>query len=127
MTVSLGGITLDDNLRLDGVHTQAAMAGSARATMGSVWVQRIAMSAGKTLQLIATMDGDTVKGYFTGAQIAALAALRDAGESVALVHHLGSWQVWIPPTGISVEQVFDFADPDDDSWYIGTITLITVA
>lgn len=127
MTVSLGGITLDDNLRLDGVHTQAAIAGSARATMGGVHVQSIAMSAGKTLQLIATMDGDTVKGFFLGSQVDALAALRDAGESVALVHHLGSWQVWIPPTGISVEQVFDYADPTDDDWYVGIITLITVA
>lgn len=127
MTVSAHDVALDDNLRLDGVHTQAAMAGSARPTMGSVCVQRIAMSAGKTLQLVATMDGATVKGYFTGAQIDALAALRDAGEAFTLVHHLGTFQVWIPPTGISVEQVFDYVDPDGNSWYIGTITLITVA
>ena len=126
MSVSLGGIALDDNLRLDGVYTQAAIAGSARPAMGGVCVQRIAMSAGKTLQLIATQDGNTVKGMYTGAQVASLAALRDAGASVPLVHHSGSWQVWIPPDGVSVEQVFDYADPGEDAWYIGTITLITV-
>jgi hypothetical protein len=127
MTVSAHDIVLDDNLRLDGVHTQAAMAGSARATMGGVHIQSIAMSAGKTLQLVATRDGDTIKGCFLGSQVDALAALRDAGESFTLVHHLGTFRVWIPPAGISVEQVFDFSDPDGDSWYIGTITLITVA
>lgn len=126
MSVSLGGVTLDDNLRLDGVLTQSAMAGSARATMGGICVQRVAMGAGKTLQLVATMDGQAVKGLYTGAQLTALAALRDAGAAVTLVHHLGTWQVWIPPAGIAVEQVFDYSDPDDAAWYVGTITLITV-
>lgn len=126
MTVSLGGIVLDDNLRLDGVLTQSAMAGSVRSTMGGVCVQHIAISGGKTLQLVATMDGNSVHGLFTGAQLASLAALRDTGAPVPLVHHLGTFQVWIPPTGIAVEQVFDYADPDGTAWYVGTITIITV-
>lgn len=126
MTVSLGGVALDDNLRLDGVLTQSSMAGSARATIGGICVQLVAMSAGKTLQLVATLDGSSVKGMYTGAQLASLSALRDAGAAVTLVHHLGTWQVWIPPDGIAVEQVFDYSDPDDAAWYVGTITLITV-
>jgi len=127
MTVSLGGITLDDNLRLDGVLSQSSMAGNARPTMGGICIQTVAMSGGKTLQLVATNDGNSVYGPFTGAQLASLAALRDAGAPVALVHHLGTFQVWIPPDGISVEQVFDYADPGATDWYVGTITLITVS
>jgi hypothetical protein len=127
MTVSLGTITLDDNLRLDGVFTQPALAGSARPTLGGICIQSVAITGGKVLQLVATRDGNSVKGLFTGTQLAGLAALRDAGAPVALVHHLGTFQVWIPPDGISVEQVFDFANPAATDWYVGTLTLITVS
>ena len=127
MTVSLGAITLDDNLRLDGVLSQSSLAGSARPTMGGACLQTLTMSGGKTLQLVATMDGNSVYGSYTGAQLAILAAIRDAGSPVTLIHHLGTWTVWIPPDGISVEQVDDYADPGADSWYVGTLTLITVS
>lgn len=127
MTVSLGGIALDDNLRLDGVHDQPALAGSARPTIGGICLQRLAMSGGKVLQLVATRDGDSVKGLFTGAQLASLASLRDAGAPVTLIHHLGTFQVWLPPDGISSEQVFDYANPGADDWYVGALTLITVS
>jgi hypothetical protein len=127
MTVSLGSVLLNDNLRLLGVHNQPSLAGSARSTMGGICIQTMTMSGGKTLQLVATRDGDKIRGVFTGTQLIALAAIRDAGASVTLVHHLGTFQVWLPPEGISVEQVFDYADPGATCWYVGTITLITVS
>jgi len=126
MTVSLGAITLDDNLRLDGVHTSPASAGSARATMGGIVIQAMPMNGGRVLALVATMDGDAVKGVFTQAQLDALVSLRDAGVPVALVHPLYSGQVYLAPDAIDVSQVFDYADPSDDDWYVGTITMITV-
>lgn len=126
MTVSLGAITLDDNLRLDGHLIQAGLAASARSTMGGVAIQTMAMPSGRQLALVASLDGDTVLGLFTRAQLLSLAALRDAGDPVALVHHELSCQVWLPPTAIDVAQVFDYADPDAESWYVGTISMITV-
>jgi len=126
MTVSLGAITLDDNLRLDGLHTSPGAAGSARATLGGVVIQTMPMIGCKTLSLVATLDGTAVKGVFTQAQLDAMVALRDAGEPVALVHPLYSGQVYLPTDGIDVSQVFDYADPSDDDWYVGTITLITM-
>ena len=126
MTVSLGGIALDDNLRLGGELTGSAMAGSARPTFGGVCIQTLPVVAGNVLTLSATLEGNSLRGAFTLAQLQAIAALRDAGAPVALAHHLGAWQVWIPPDGIQAESVFDHADPDADEWYSGTITLITV-
>ncbi len=126
MTVSLGGITLDDNLRLGGELTGSTLAGSARPTFGGVCIQILPVVAGNILTLSATLDGNSLRGVFTRAQLQAVAALRDAGAPVALVHHLGTWQVWIPPDGIQAESVLDHADPGADEWYSGTITLITV-
>ena len=126
MAVSLGGVTLDDNLRLDGDLTGAALAASARPTMGGVCVQTMPVMAGRVLTLTATREGNSMRGSFTRAQLQALGALRDAGSPVTLQHHLGTWQVWIPPDGIQAESVFDHADPDAGEWYSGTVTLIAV-
>lgn len=126
MTVSLGGILLDDNLRLQEPLNQSSMAGSARPTFGGVCIQTMAMASGRTLQLEATREGDTLRGVFTRATLLQLVALRDAGLPVPLIHHVYSGQVWIPPDGIAVESALDHADPGDDEWYTGTITLITV-
>jgi len=124
--VSLGAIILDDNLRLDGLHASPASAGSARVTMGGVVIQTMAMNGGRTISLVATQDGSTVKGVFTKAQLDAISAMRDASAPVALVHPLYSGQVYLEPDAIDVSQVFDYADPGDDDWYVGTITLITM-
>lgn len=126
MTVSLGGIILDDDLRLDGLHSSAGIAGSARVTMGGIVFQTMPMSSGKTLSLIATSDGDAVKGLFTQAQLDSLVALRDAGAPISLVHHLFTGLVFLTPESIAVDQVMDYANPAADAWYVGTITMITV-
>jgi len=127
MTVSLGGIVLDEGLRLLGVHDQSGMAGVARPTIGGICIQSTPMSGGKILQLIATRNGSSIRGLFTGAHLTSLAALRDAGAPVELIHHLGTFTVWIPPDGITSEQVAEYSDPGPTDWYVGTITLITVS
>ena len=127
MAVSLGDINLDEDLALNGhLNSSGLMAASARATMGGICIQSIPMSGGKTLTLSAAKDGDTVKGAFTRAQVEEIAALRDAGAPVPLVHHLGSWKVWLAPDAINVSPALDRVNPGADEWYVGTITMITV-
>ena len=126
MAVMLGGIALDDDLRLDGLLIGASIAGSARATFGGITVQTMAMPVGKQLQLVATSSGDAIYGAFLYQQLLQVAAIRDAGAPVLLSHPLFTGMVWLPPDAISVEQVFDHVNPQNDAWYTGSITMITV-
>ena len=126
MAVSLGSILLSDNLRIGGVHNQSALAGSARATFGGITVQTMAMPVGKQLQLVATISGNSLYGAFEHQQLIQVAAIRDAGAPVLLSHPLFTGMVWLPPDAISVEQVFDHVNPQNDAWYTGSITMITV-
>lgn len=127
MTI-LGTITdLSDHLRLDGIPQASAIALSVRPTFGAPVVQRCSVTGGATLSLVASSSGNQLRGLYTKAQVDALAVIRDAGEPVQLIHHLGTFTVIIPPTGLDdIGQVFDYADPGADDWYTGTVTLITV-
>lgn len=124
---NLGPVALDDNLRLYGVQAQATVAMSVRPTFGAPVTQRCARSGGDTLTLVASVSGNQVRGVFTLTQVEAIATLRDLGEPVSLVHHLGTFTVMIPPTALDgLEQVMDYANPGADEWYTGTIPLITI-
>lgn len=120
-------IELDANLLLEGVKSMPSVRMSVRHTFGAPRVQRCPRSGGHTLHLVSTFDGQTVGGVFTGAQLNQIAAVRDAGEPVVLQHHLGTFQVLIPPHALEgLTQVIDYADPGDDDWYTGSIPLITL-
>lgn len=125
MTVSLGGISLDEGLRLEGVGNQPQVAASVRKTLGGrPVVQSIPVAAGRELLLEAYRGGESIRGYFTGSQFSALAALRDAAQAVTLVHHLGTFRVRI--LSLQLETVSGVSDPDGSTIYIGTITMIEV-
>lgn len=125
MTVSLGGIVLDDDLRLVGdLGPQIAM--SVRRTFGAPVAQRCQVTAGKVLVLSADMDGNDIYGEFTRTQYQQIAALRDGGNPIDLVHHNGTYQVIIPSDGINLTSIDDHSDPGPDESYTGTITMITV-
>jgi hypothetical protein len=119
MTVSLGGIVLDDNLVLDGLEDYPARARSTRRTLGGRMVIQVgvALAAGREL----TLSGEN---HFTLAQIHAVKALEESGQAVSLVHHRGTFTVIV--TATTVEPAFGYADPVADDWYSGSITMIEV-
>jgi len=125
MTVTLGGITLSDDLRINGLKNQPQVAGSEQMTLGGRMVfTSCPVTGGRTITLESFRSGDSVYGYFTGTQIDQIAALRDLQTTIALVHHLGTFQVKIK--AINVEDVAGVADPSSTSEYTGTITMIEV-
>lgn len=126
MTVSLGGIVLDDNLRLNGDISGSQIAMSIRRTFGAPVIQKVTVSAGKKLVLMATMSGESIDGSYTRLQLEQLAVHRDTGFPISLIHHLGSFNVIIPPDGIQEEIMQDYANPGPDDLYTGTVTMITV-
>ena len=128
MTVSIGSVVLDDSLQIPDFFSQTSVAGNIRPTIGGVVTQRLAMSGGMKFTLTSAQGNAGLLGHFTGAQIASLMAIRDAGDPVTFVHPLGTWSVLIPLDGIRVDKLFDFQYPESAAaWFSGTITLITVS
>jgi hypothetical protein len=124
MTVTLGGITLDESLALPGFKNRRPVVISSQPTiLGREVVQSAPVLSGQRLVLEARLDGQQILGHFTGTQIDAIRALWD-GSTIPLVHHLGSWQVVIE--SIDVYEVQDYADPVAADLYVGTVTMIEV-
>lgn len=124
MTVSLGGVALDESLALLGYQERVALPHSVHYGLaGGVTIQVApAYELGANLTLEARQDGGRVYGKYSQAQVEAINALLAAGADVTLVHHLGTWTVRI--IGRAFEQVIDYADPGADDWYVGTVSMI---
>jgi hypothetical protein len=117
-------IVLSDDLRIRGLKNLPVRAGSVRYLLDGGYVDQSMLLVGGTLILEAFSEGDGVCGYFTGAQVDAIRDLRLARTKVLFVHHTGQWQVKV--LEIEVEPVQGRADPNGNSIYIGTITLLIV-
>ena len=118
MTVSLGGITLSDELVLHGLESAQMIATSVTHTLGgSAVVQYDPMDQETGLTL--TLES---KLHLSLADIQAVRAL--VGQEVALVHHRGTYQVVVVNT--PDEPAVAFRDPAAEDFYSGEITMITV-
>ena len=126
MTVMIGNIVLDDNLRLYGIETAKDIAVEQIGVLdGSSVFQTRPISGGRTLSLVATKEGNTLRGKFLRSQLMAIKSLAVGGQPVTLIHHLGTFSVLIISTE-DVIPVFDYADPQADDWYVGSIQMIEV-
>ena len=127
MTISIGTVVLDNNLHIPDYFSQSSISGSVRPTIGGLVYQHLNIASGKRFTLTAGQGNAGLLGHFTGGQLVELALIRDAGLPVVFTHPFGTWNVLIPPEGISVDKLLDFQYPEAAStWYVGTITLITV-
>lgn len=116
--ITLGGISLSDHLILGGIETAPDLAYSQRRLIGGAsYVQTDAIIGGREL----TLSGEN---HFTLAEITAVKALAAAMQPVTLVHHRGTFTVLI--VAVEATPTFAHADPDDDSWYSGSINMIEV-
>ena len=101
MSVTLGGVTLSDDLVLLGLETGGRVASSLRYTLGGVAVvQAVPLSGGRELVLQS-------ENHLSLAEVQAVRDIEALAEPVTLVHHRGTFSVL--NTGIS-----------------GTITMIEV-
>lgn len=124
--IQVGAIVLDDNLLLGGEITSSGLAASARPTMGGLVIQYLPLPAGLPLTLSAIADGNRARGSYTREQLEQLAALRDSGAVIDFTHHLGSWQVWLPPDCLQVEPFIPYHTAVASDWYTGVLTMLTV-
>lgn len=118
MTVSLGGITLSDHLVLTGLDSGPLVTYSITPTLGgSAVIQSDANDDAGGIKLTLVADNS-----LTLAQVQAIRGLR--GQTVELVHHRGTFDVIVIDTPVT--PAINYADPVDDDWYSGEITMITV-
>ncbi len=118
MTVSLGGITLSDDLVLD-IGAAGVAYSQRRLIGGASVVQADGNSGGRTLIL----QGERPR--FTLAQVEEIRSAQALGIPVELVHHRGTFTVLITDTS-NLQAAEAYADAAADDWYSGTITLIEV-
>ena len=119
MTVTLGGLTLSDNLVLDGLENSPAIAMSARRTLGGRMISTFgpSLTGGRSLSLQS-------ENHLTLAQIISLKTFEASGAALTLSHPRGTFTVSI--TGIEVEPDSMVVNPDGSIWYSGVINLIEV-
>lgn len=113
--ISLGGISLSDNLLLKGLRGEPVAVDVQRSEGGVAQVLVAQMEGGRVLGL---------EGYFTAAQVDALMDMAMLRQPVTLVHPRGTFSVLI--TGSSLEDWIEYVEPDPDDFEVGTINLIEV-
>ncbi len=123
MTVKLGNIVLDDNLRLYGIEEAGdILIAEMEAFDGTNDFLTMPASEWIPLSLVANPDGDTVRGLFTLDQIIAIKSIIAAGQQTGLVHHRGIFEVMVRSVSNFV-QVIDYADPAGNDWCTATINM----
>jgi len=125
MTVSLGGITLSEDLELNGVINNPNVLAQINQTLGgNIVIDGLTMFSGKELVLGSTSSANSFSGFFIKEQVDQLAVFRDTLQTLELIHHLGVFSVII--TEIELQVVNERVDPDSSTWYIGTVTMIEI-
>jgi hypothetical protein len=117
MTVTLGGVTLSDELTLTIGQLPAGIS-QRRLIGGASVVQADGSSGGRTL----TLAGEH---HWTLAQVEQLRSLQAAGQELTLVHHRGTFQVVIADTS-ELSPSIEYANPTAADWYSGSISMIEV-
>lgn len=127
MTVKLGNLTLDDNLRLDGLETAEKICATPYTSFdGTVDVLLMAGAQKRTIALYNTLNGNDYEGgVFTYGQIETIQSMAEAAVAVTLVHPRLTASVLV----LSISDFAsdsELANPDDDEWCAATINLIEV-
>jgi hypothetical protein len=120
MTVTLGALTLSDNLVLNGLETAADLVVNQKRTLsGRSILQTAPISGGRTLTL-------SSERHCSLTQVQAIKALAALGQPVSLVHHRGTFTVLITNTALEPDDSGLHSNPTSAEWYSGDITLIEV-
>lgn len=126
MTVQLGNIILDNNLRLYGLEEAEDISVAQYVAFdGSVDVLLAPAQNRRSLRLVGNRDGSTVRGRYRLQDLEAIKSLARSGQAQELIHNRGVFSVLI----LSVTEplaIIDKTDPTGDDWYTATINMIEV-
>lgn len=126
MTISLGGITLSDDMELINLHQQQVMAGTGRRTLGGRFVRyATTLTAGIALDLVAESDF----GWITLATLEQIIALQAVNEAHELIYESATYLVgfrYDQPPVIDFRPLIPRPNLASDDWMFGTIKLVTL-
>jgi hypothetical protein len=126
MTITLGGVTLNDHVSWRGKFNQFYPGREAMTLGGRVVVQRGPSEASEII-LEAIEEDNVRKGFFTEAQLSALQIMKNQGLRITLSYHGESHEVVIKADGISVEKTLWKSQYTADERYVGSIILKKVS
>lgn len=119
MTVTIGGITLSNDLALRGLDDLKPIAQNFLPTLaGGTVVQQMAITSGHSLSLVADDRG----GFITYGESVSIRALQAAGNPIVLVHPRGTYEVMVEQ--VNWEPLVDFVDKENSDQGLGSIELI---
>lgn len=126
MTISLGGITLSDDMQLEELYQQQIIAGSRRRTLGGRLVRyATSLTAGIALDLVASDDS----GWITLATLDQIIALQAVNEAHELIYESDTFLVgfrYDEPPVIDFRPLIPRPNLASDDWMIGIIKLVTL-
>lgn len=100
--------------------------GSEQLTIGGrLNVQRAGGSGGREISLVASLSGDSLRGWWTWSQVVQLMAWRDAGTTLTLSYDGETRTGVIPISGIDISPVRQTSNaPGTDQICAGTLTIV---
>ena len=126
MVITLGGVVLDERLLLRGLFDSPQSTIISKRLLSGVVSVSFKPISGRTLQLTTDGPNNVKYGLFTRDQLTQLAALRDVGSSISLIHGTDVLPVILLDSGISVEPIVESTNKRSSDLYSGTITMLEV-
>ena len=126
MTITLGGVTLNDTLVWENKDSYPRNAYSRRTTLqGRVIIQSSSIDGRLiTLRTIDVAAGTI--GYFTKAQIDSIRTFENNMSTISFVYESETINVVVQPGGINVEAMIPRPNHDATDLFTGSINLIEV-
>lgn len=127
MAITLGGVTLHDNLIWDNRNSYPLNSSSRRVTVqGRVILQHSSVD-GREIVLSTVSTSSGTIGYFTFAHLKSIRGFENNVSVVPFVYETETMNVIVEPGGINVEPVIPRPTYGVSDWFLGSIKLIEVS
>ena len=126
MTITLGGVTLNNNLIWENKDSYPLNAFSRRVTVqGRVVLQHSSVDGREIILSTIATSGGTI-GYFEYSQIQTIRDFENNMSVISFVYESETLNVIVEPGGINVEPIVPSPVYIADSWFLGSIKLIEI-
>ena len=127
MSISLGGVSLNDNLIWENRNSYPLNAYSRRVTVsGRVVLQHSSVDGREIILSTIATSGGTI-GYFTKNQIDSIKGFENNMSVVSFVYESDTINVVVRPGGVNVDPVTPRPNQGASDWFLGTINLIEIS
>ena len=124
MAISLGGVTLHENLIWENRDSYSLNAFSRRVTIqGRVVLQHSSID-GREINLTTVSTSAGTIGYWTYEQLESIRGFENNMSVVSFIYETETLNVIVEPGGINVEPVVAMPTYVASSWFLGSVKLI---